>query len=110
MFSGLPVRNFVHVAADSGSLVRAVGAVMRRPSYSTRGLVISAPNDAAAPLAACERLAQARGWEVDACGPSGHFPMFGPAAPALLDRVHRWIVRAIGRELLAWIEDEDEGE
>ena len=109
-FAGLDESDRARMATDSASLVPAIGSVTRQPMFSTPGLVIASSDDAAAPLSGCERLARIRGWEVVQCEGSGHFPLLGKAAPRLVDRVHRWLVRAIGRELPVWIEDEEDGE
>ncbi len=33
--------------------------------------------------------------------------MLAPGCERLADRVHRWIVKAVGADLLAWLDDDD---
>jgi predicted alpha/beta hydrolase family esterase len=72
--------------------------------------MIASPNDEVSALEQARRLADRWGWTFDLHETPGHFPMLAARSEALADRVHRWLVRAIGAELLAWIDDEEGGE
>ena len=108
-FAGLADYDRARIGPDSGSVLRAAISIERRPVDAPRGLVVASDADLVAPLARCERFAKARGWDIERHGAAGHFPMLGRSATALGDRLHRWLVRALGGDLLAWIDDEEEG-
>lgn len=109
VLGGLAEHDRTRIGPDSGSLLRAAISIERRPVYALRGLVVASDADPAAPLARCVRFAKARGWDVEGHGAAGHFPMLGRAATRLADRLHGWLVQALGRDLLAWIDDGEEG-
>lgn len=112
LIRGLRESEVHRLRADSPSLLResksgAPGG--DRPAIP--GMVVAVDADLAAPLADCRRLATRRRWDlaVQADG-GGHFPMLGGTTIRLADRVHRWLVRALGADLLAWVENEDGGD
>ncbi len=110
-FRGLASDDVGRLRPDSGKIVRALVAgrqrIAERPMPA--GLVIASADDPVAPAASAERLARRLDWSFDLHESTGHFLMLGPGAERFADRVHRWLVRAIGADLLAWI-DEEEGE
>jgi hypothetical protein len=59
------------------------------------------------PASRAERTAERLGWSFDVHESAGHFPMLAPGCERLADRVHRWIVKAVGADLLAWLDDDD---
>jgi predicted alpha/beta hydrolase family esterase len=96
---------------DSGAYFRALhdqGIVGAQPAQP--GLMIVSTNDDFSAVAPAHRLAQRWGWSFDLHETPGHFPMLTVGSEALADRVHRWLVHAMGTQLLAWIDDEEEGE
>ena len=78
-----------------------------RATTSPRGLVVSSSTDAIAPVKSGETLAAAFHWSFDVHETTGHFPTLSAGCEALADRVHRWLVRTIGADLLAWLDDEN---
>ncbi|MCC6847988.1 MAG: alpha/beta hydrolase [Deltaproteobacteria bacterium] len=109
--SGLLEADVRRLRTDSGELFRRVCLGGREPGDPPRaGLVVSAGEDPVARLAECRRLAARRSWDLEIQEGSGHFPMLGVQATRLADRVHRWLVRTLGADLLAWAEDEDPDE
>lgn len=109
LVAGLSPAEMMSLVPDSGRFFRAVASAKVRMPAVPRGFVVTARGDVAAPFAVCEHIARARGWDVDVVDAAGHFPIRGAAATDLADRIHRWIVRTLGRDLLAWVDgDEDE--
>ncbi len=96
------------LVADSGPYFRSLFAGFPSTAASgPPGLVIAGRGDPAVPVAAAERYASNLGWSFDVHESEGHFPMVGRGSERLADRVHRWIVRSTGREMLLWDEDAD---
>ncbi len=95
---------------DSGPIFRAlVGDSLRLPPAAPMpGLVVGGGDDRFAPSSAVRSLAERQGWQFDVLPERGHFPMLEPGWEQAADGVHRWIVRALGEEILAWLDDEDE--
>lgn len=110
MLEGLSEADRARLVTDSGSFFRAVASADAQIPLVPHGLVVAARGDAAASLADCDRIAHAREWDLEVVEAAGHFPMLGAAATGLVDRIHRWIVRALGRDVLAWVDDERDEE
>jgi pimeloyl-ACP methyl ester carboxylesterase len=94
--------------ADSGAFLESV---LRKeiPAATARpGLLVLATDDPILPPQAAERLARTLGWSLDLQGTAGHFPMRAPGWDLVADRVHRWLVRAIGEDLLLLAADDSE--
>lgn len=100
----------VSLRPDSGAIFRAlVGNRLRLPPRAALpGLVIGGADDPLVRPAAVQVLATRQGWEHHIHPGRGHFPMLEPGWEQVADDVHRWIVRAMGEEILAWLDDEDE--
>ena len=100
----------VSLRSDSGVIFRAlVGDRLRLPPVAEiPGLVVGGAEDFLAPPAAVRTLAERRGWHHDIHAERGHFPMLEPGWEQVADGIHRWIVRAMGEEILAWLDDEEE--
>ncbi len=102
-----------HVAQlrpDSGAFVRAACGSVARAVDGPAGLVLVGRRDPAVDTAAAERLARTLAWSCDVHETAGHFPMIGRDSERLADRLHRWIVRATGQDMLLWDEEsEDDG-
>lgn len=109
LISGLSGAEVQRLRVDSAAFLRSPGLRSHagdRPAIP--GVVVAAEADLAVSLADCRRLATQRSWDLEVeGGVGGHFPMLGGTAIRLADRVHRWLVRALGADLLAWIDDED---
>lgn len=108
LIAGLSDAEVRCLRTDSGALVQ--GGTLREGGPDERALprlIVAADGDSAAPLALCRRLATERGWDLETQAALGHFPMLGASAARLADGVHRWLVRALGADLLAWLDDED---
>lgn len=97
---------------DSGEVFRAVlsGAGGAQDPARRPGLLICGAGDPVTPSAAGERFAITHGWAFDLHGSAGHFPMLEAGFESLADRVHRWLVRALGEDLLVLLDDEDDAE
>jgi predicted alpha/beta hydrolase family esterase len=97
---------------DSGPFFRHVlsGRAGLGNDEARPGLVLCSRNDAVTTVSAAEVMARRYGWSFDVHETVGHFPMLAPGWEDLADRVHRWLVRAIGADLLTWLDDEDEPE
>lgn len=111
MVSGVSEADLPSLRTDSGAYFRALAR--RDPPVGAAGgpgLVVISGRDPAVSLGYCERVATGRGWDVERHDASGHFPMLGGSAVPLADRVHRWLVRSIGADLLAWADDEEDEE
>jgi hypothetical protein len=93
---------------DSAAFVRAACGAMEPAAGAPPGLVLVGRKDPAVTTAAAERLAATVGWSCDVHETAGHFPMLGHESSGLADRVHRWIVRTTGRDMLLWDEDADD--
>lgn len=97
-----------HVAElrpDSAAFVRAACRTGELPVGGPPGLVLVARYDPAMPSEVAQRLAASLGWSCDLHESAGHFPMLGRDSSRLADRLHRWIVRTTGQEMLLWDED-----
>ncbi|MCC6766938.1 MAG: alpha/beta hydrolase [Deltaproteobacteria bacterium] len=109
--SGISEADVRRLRTDSGELFRRVGLREREPGRLVLpGLVVAAEADPAARLADCRGLAAQRSWDLRIQAVSSHFPMLGRSATRLADSVHRWIVRTLGADLLAWVEDDEPDE
>ena len=92
---------------DSSVYFRSLFSELPPRVASPPGLVVAASGDPAHSVGDAERFAAGLGWSFDVHESAGHFPMRGRGCERLADRVHRWIVRATGREMLLW--DDDDG-
>lgn len=102
-----------HVAdlrPDSAAFVRAACGAMECAAGGPPGLVLVGRKDPAITTAAAERVAARNGWSCDVHETAGHFPMLGRESARLADRVHRWIVRTTGQEMLLLDENADDDE
>ncbi len=95
--------------ADSAPAFRAIasGRVRLPTRVEVPGLLVGGEDDAALPESALRVLAARFGWTRRMYRARGHFPMLEPGWEGVADDVHRWIVRTLGAELLAFL-DEDE--
>lgn len=109
LLAGLTQAERALLCSDSGSFFRSVASADTPLAVVPHGLVVAALDDPAASRASCERIAHARGWDVSIADAAGHFPMLGAGATGLVDRIHRWIVRTLGGDVIAWLDDEREG-
>jgi len=100
----------VSMRSDSGAIFRAlVGDRLRlAPPVPVPGLVVGGAEDVLTPPAAVHSLAERQDWPHEIHADRGHFPMIEPGWEQVADGVHRWIVRAMGEEILAWLDDEEE--
>jgi hypothetical protein len=72
--------------------------------------VVATGDDPLLPVEAAERFARACGWSFELHDGAGHFAIASAGWERLADRVHRWLVRSLGEELLLFLDDEDEPE
>jgi pimeloyl-ACP methyl ester carboxylesterase len=107
-FLGDAITQRARLRDDSGPAFRAIasGRVRLPTKIDVPGLVVGGTRDVAAPEAALRALAARFGWAQRAYGARGHFPMLEPGWEGVADDVHRWIVQALGADLLAFL-DED---
>jgi hypothetical protein len=109
--AGLQDEDVARLRPDSGAFVRALlRSTIAAARPTEPGLVIASSHDGSIAPEHARRLAGRWGWAFDLHETPGHFPMLTARSEALADHVHRWLVRAIGAELLAWIDDQEEGE
>jgi hypothetical protein len=96
--------------SDSGPFFRSVcSGAERLPDVVPRsGLLVAAPGDPLLP--GIERLAHRLDWSADLHQAPGHFPMTAPGWEQLAGRLHRWLVRTIGEDLLLLAADEPDPE
>ncbi len=97
--------------ADSGSLFRAIASGrLDLPAQSeVPGLVVAGGTDAVVSERATRAVAARLGWDHCALPGGGHFALLEPQWEAVVDEVHRWIVRTLGAELLLFLDDAFEG-
>jgi non-heme chloroperoxidase len=95
---------------ETGARFRAVAAgALRLPdALAAPGFVLGGAHDAIAPAGVLDALAARYGWERRTYSGRGHFAILEPGWETLADDVHRWIVRTIGAELLAFLDEDDE--
>ena len=102
-------RSRIASSLDSGPFLRAV--LSRRARVHDPpprpGLLVWSREDLIMPVSSAERTAERLGWSFDVHESAGHFPMLAGGCERLADRVHRWIVKAVGADLLAWLDDDD---
>jgi pimeloyl-ACP methyl ester carboxylesterase len=94
---------------ESGPIFRGLAASRIRvpPVLPVPGLIVAGERDAIAPAAAGERLGARFGWTRTVAAGTGHFVMLEPGWERLADATHRWIVQALGADLLLFLEDEE---
>ncbi len=92
---------------DAAALFRALadGKVRLPADAALRGLVVSAAADVISPVDAAAELAARLGWEHHVFPDRGHLALVEPGWEAIADDVHRWLVRALGVSLLAFLDD-----
>lgn len=97
------------LTADSGPRFRAVasGAIRLPARLAVPGLVVGGGRDPIVPPTLAATLASRYGWQHREYPERGHFPMLEPGWECVADDVHRWIIRTIGAELLAFLDDDD---
>jgi len=108
LIAGLDDEAVARLRPDSGAYFRALLAgrfTLADPSQP--GLVIASSDDRIISREQARHLADRWHWSFDVHETPGHFPMWTSGSEALADRVHRWLVHAIGADLLAWLEDEN---
>ncbi len=112
LLRGLDPNAAARLAPDSGSFFRAAlaGGVTGLDPRDRPGLVIASHGDPMTPVEAAQRFAVERQWAFDLHGSTGHFPMMETGFESLADRLHRWLVRALGEDLLVLLDDEEGGE
>lgn len=95
---------------DSGPLFRAVasGTVRLPARIDVPGLVVAGGRDPIVSADAVTTLAGRYGWEERTYPDRGHYLLLERGWEAVVDDVHRWIIRAMGAELLAFLDDVDE--
>jgi len=93
---------------DSGRFLRSfLDGTERLPQVvPCPGLLVCCPDDLLMPAIQGERLARRCDWSFDLHGTTGHFPMKAPGWEQLADRMHRWLVRTLGEDVLALLDDE----
>jgi pimeloyl-ACP methyl ester carboxylesterase len=74
---------------------------------SARGLIVSGGRDGLSPPRLMERLAARFSWDRQVYPDRGHPLLLEPGWEAVADDLHRWIVRTMGAELLAFIDEDD---
>jgi pimeloyl-ACP methyl ester carboxylesterase len=96
---------------DSGRFFRHVlsAPVCSPDERSPPALVVCSRDDAMTSAVHVERFAARYRWVADVHESAGHFPMLAAGWERVADRVHRWIIQAVGADLLAFL-DEEEGE
>ena len=91
---------------DSAALFRRLAAASL-PRAERPSLAIGSAGDRTSRAADIERLARERGWAFHRHDGRGHFPTAEPGWERLADEVHRWLVRTLGEELLAFLDEGD---
>jgi pimeloyl-ACP methyl ester carboxylesterase len=99
------------LVADSGALFRALAASRIRLAtcVGRPGLVVSGGADPISPPAFGAALAARLAWEHRVIDARGHFLMLERGWEAMADEIHRWAVQRLGSDLLALLDDEEDG-
>jgi pimeloyl-ACP methyl ester carboxylesterase len=94
--------------ADSAGYFRAVasGRVRLPPRIEAPGLVLRGGDDPLTPEDVALDVAAHFGWEERTIPGRGHFAMLESGWEELADQMHRWIVRTLGADLLAFLEED----
>jgi hypothetical protein len=94
--------------ADSGARFRAIasGGTQLPAQLALPGLVLGGARDALVSETVLRALAARFGWTWRAYPGRGHFLIVEPGWEVVADDVHRWIVRTLGADLLAFLDDE----
>jgi pimeloyl-ACP methyl ester carboxylesterase len=97
---------------DSGGYFRAVatGRIAMPPGIHMPGLVLGGDDDPITPESVARDVAERLGWEHHTLPGRGHFALLESRWEELADEVHRWIVRTLGADLLAFLEDDADGD
>jgi hypothetical protein len=95
---------------DAGPVFRALlsGADRLPDPAPGPGLLVCAEGDSTLSASQGASVAGRIGWSFELHRSQGHFPMLAPGWELLADRVHRWLVRIIGEDLLALLDDESD--
>jgi len=98
------------LVADSGPVLRALaaGRVAISPASNRPGLLLAGEQDPISPPAAIAALAERFGWEVRCYAAHGHLMQLEHGFEQIGADLHRWIIRALGADLLALLEDAGE--
>ena len=97
--------------ADSAAFFRDVAtsrSALLPESFAAAGLIVASTGDPMLSSAGAADLARRRGWSYEASDAPGHFPMLQPGWEGLADRIHRWIVRTLGEDLLLFLDRESD--
>ena len=95
---------------DSGAVFRALArGTLRVDDAGVRvGLVVSGEHDPISPAGAGAAFAAHHGWEHRVHPGHGHLALVEPGWEAVADGMHRWLIRALGAELLAFLDEEED--
>jgi pimeloyl-ACP methyl ester carboxylesterase len=98
--------------ADDGAFFRALAASTLRlaPLDGIPVLAVAGASDPLVQPKTVAALAERQGWEQRTYVEKGHLPMLEPGWEAFADDLHRWIIRVMGADLLAFLEESEEGE
>jgi pimeloyl-ACP methyl ester carboxylesterase len=98
------------LVADSAPIVRALaaGRVVVAPPAGRPGLVLAGDRDAITPPAIAAELAGRFGWDARSYPGRGHLLQLETGWEEVGGDLHRWIVRTLGADLLALLEDDEE--
>jgi hypothetical protein len=104
-----PVRPSL-LRADDGASFRALAAGRPRllPLAGVPVLAVSGGNDPLVRPETVAALAARQGWEHRPYADQGHLAMLEPGWEAFADDLHRWIIRVMGADLLAFLEESEE--
>jgi len=94
--------------SDSGAFLESVLRNEISAAAGRPGLLVLSTDDPILTPQAGEELARTLEWTLDLQGTAGHFPMRAPGWELVADRVHRWLVRALGEDLLLLVDDDSE--
>ncbi len=103
------IRN--RLGKDSAAFFRAVvSGAGPLPGLGTPGLVLAGDRDPITSEPAARELATRCGWTHRTIPGHGHFPMLEAGWETVADDVHRWIVRALGADLLAFLDEDSDAD
>ena len=108
-FLGAAVAARDRLRTESGAVFRAVASGrMRLPGrVDAPGFVLGGAVDPIVTPAAVAAVARRLGWSSRVHAGRGHFAIVERGFEAIADDVHRWIVRTVGADLLALLDEDD---